>query len=276
MELEIEFLKQITLNIYDRVYPILGTEEASQKKSKGAGGDISMQIDLLAEEVLVHSLEKASVDILLISEELGEKFIGNKELAIKNKNVLIVDPIDGSNNAARGIPYCSVSIAYAIGDKVKDIKKAVILNLITKDIFWAVKGEGAYWNGKRIHVSNLDISDRCFVELDVSKKQMFKNMDKIGLILAKFYKVRILGSSALTLCQIAKGSIDAFINLRDSSRLVDVAAGLLILQEAGGKMMLFNGNDIRGELSINFKFPFLASNLKLVPFLINSFNNNTL
>ena len=273
MELEIEFLKQLALTIYDNVHPILGTEEASQKVSKGAGGDISMQIDLLAEQVLVDSLEKASIDILLISEELGEKFIGNKEQAIKNKNVLIVDPIDGSNNAARGIPYCSVSIAYAIGDNVKDIKKAVILNLITKDIFWAVRGEGAYWNDERIHVSNLDISDHCFVELDVSKKHMFKNIDFIRPILAKFYKVRILGSSALTLCQIAKGSIDAFINLRDSSRLVDVAAGILILQEAGGKMVLLNGNDISGALSINLKFSFFASNLKLVPFLINSFNN---
>jgi len=273
MELEIDFLKQLALDIYERVHPIIGTEEASQKISKGAGGDISMKIDLLAEEVLIDSLEKTSANLLLISEELGEKIIGNKELAIKNKDVLIVDPIDGSNNAARGIPYCSVSIAYAIGNSVKDIKKAVILNLITKDIFWAVKGEGAYLNDERIHVSNLDISDRCFVELDVSKKHMFKYIDFIRPLLAKFYKVRILGSSALTLCQIAKGSIDAFINLRETSRLVDVAAGMLILQEAGGKMILFDGGEISGELSINLKFPFLASNLKLMPFLKNSFNH---
>lgn len=272
MELEIEFLKQLALNIYDEVHPILGTRAASQKFSRGAGGDISMQIDLLAEKILIECLENASINILLISEEIGEKYIGNKELAVKNKNVLIVDPVDGSNNAARGIPYCSVSIAYAIGNTADSIKKAVVLDLVTKDIYWAVKGEGAYLNEEEIHVSDLDINDRCYCEINLSKKNIFKNIDNIRSILQQFHRIRILGSSALTLCQIAKGSMEAFINLRDSNRLVDVAAGLLILQEAGGKMMFFNGDEINGELSINLRFPFVASNLKLVPFLINSLN----
>jgi myo-inositol-1(or 4)-monophosphatase len=270
MELEIDFLKQLALNIYDEVHPILGTRKASQKFSRGAGGDISMQIDLLAEKNLIDTLEKASINILLISEEIGEKYIGNKELALKNKNVLIVDPIDGSNNAARGIPYCSVSIAYAIGNTADSIKKAVVLDLVTKDLYWAVKGEGAYLNEEKIHVSDLDISDRCYCEINLSKKNIFKSIDNIRSILQQFHRIRILGSSALTLCQIAKGSMEAFINLRDSNRLVDVAAGQLILQEAGGKMMFINGDEISGKLSINLKFPFFASNLKLVPFLISS------
>ena len=270
MELEIEFLKQLALNIYDEIHPILGTRAASQKFSRGAGGDISMQIDLLAEKILIESLENASINILLISEEIGEKYIGNKELAVKNKNVLIVDPVDGSNNAARGIPYCSVSIAYAIGNTADSIKKAVVLDLVTKDIYWAVKGEGAYLNEEEIHVSDLDIKDRCYCEINLSKRNIFKNIDNIRSILQQFHRIRILGSSALTLCQIAKGSMEAFINLRDSNRLVDVAAGSLILQEAGGKMMFINGEEINGELSINLRFPFFASNLKLVPFLINS------
>ena len=272
MELEIEFLKQLALNIYDEVHPILGTRKASQKFSRGAGGDISMQIDLVAEKVLIQSLEKVSVNILLISEEIGEKYIGNKELALKNKNVLIVDPVDGSNNAARGIPYCSVSIAYAIGNTADSIKKAVVLDLVTKDIYWAVKGKGAYLNEDEIRVSDLDINDQCYCEINLSKKNLFKNIDNIRSVLQKFHRIRILGSSALTLCQIAKGSMEAFINLRESNRLVDVAAGFLILQEAGGKMMFINGDEISGELSINLRFPFFASNLKLVPFLINSLN----
>ena len=272
MELEIEFLKQLALNIYDEVHPILGTRKASQKFSRGAGGDISMQIDLVAEKVLIQSLEKVSVNILLISEEIGEKYIGNKELALKNKNILIVDPVDGSNNAARGIPYCSVSIAYAIGNTADSIQKAVVLDLITKDIYWAVKGKGAYLNEDEIRVSDLDIKDQCYCEINLSKKNLFKNIDNIRSVLQKFHRIRILGSSALTLCQIAKGSMEAFINLRESNRLVDVAAGFLILQEAGGKMMFINGDEISGELSINLRFPFFASNLKLVSFLINSLN----
>ncbi|GAG64669.1 unnamed protein product, partial [marine sediment metagenome] len=170
MELSIESLKKIALNVYRAIHPILGLKEASDKTTRGAGGDISMQIDLIAEKIIIDSLEKENVDILLISEEIGEKYIGNKEKAIKDQNILIVDPVDGSNNAVRGIPYCSVSIAYAIGKNLKDIKKAVVLDLVSKDIYWAVKGEGAYLNDKRIFVSDLNLLDKCFFELNLPKK----------------------------------------------------------------------------------------------------------
>ena len=79
--------------------------------------------------------------------------------------------------------------------------------------------------------------------------------------------MRILGSSALTLCQIASGSMEVFINLRKSNRLVDVAAGMVILKEARGKFFSLDGTDIDQELSINVKFPFIACNAKLESFL---------
>ncbi|GAH79069.1 unnamed protein product, partial [marine sediment metagenome] len=78
------------------------------------------------------------------------------------------------------------------------------------------------------------------------------------------YKVRVLGSSALTLCQIAKGSMEAFINLRETNRLVDVAAGILILNEAGGEIFTITGSKLEGDLSVFLKFPFIASNSILV------------
>jgi myo-inositol-1(or 4)-monophosphatase len=146
MELSIDLLKQIAINVYDAINPILGTKRAAEKAQRGAGGDISMQIDLIAENIVIDTLENANVNLLLISEESGERYIGNKEKAIKSQNVLIIDPVDGSNNAVRGIPYCSISIAYAIGKSIKDIKKAVVLDLVSKDIYWAVKGEGAFLN----------------------------------------------------------------------------------------------------------------------------------
>ncbi len=155
MELNINFLKNIAINVYDAVTPLLGSKKAAEKVNKGAGGDISMIIDLIAEETIIKILEEANVNILLISEELGEKYIGEKERAKEEKGVLVIDPIDGSNNAVRGIPYCSVSIAYAIGNRMNDIKKAVVLNLNTKDLYWAEKGQGAYLNDKTIHVSDL-------------------------------------------------------------------------------------------------------------------------
>ncbi|GAH33067.1 unnamed protein product, partial [marine sediment metagenome] len=92
MELSINLLKKIAINVYDVVHPILGSKEAAKKSQRGAGGDISMQIDLLAEQSVIRTLESEKVDILMISEEIGEIYIGNKNNAIKNQNVLIIDP----------------------------------------------------------------------------------------------------------------------------------------------------------------------------------------
>ena len=274
MELSINLLRTIALNVYDAIHPILGSKKAAEKAQRGAGGDISMQIDLIAENIVINTLENEKVNLLLISEELGEQYIGNKEKAIKSQNVLIIDPVDGSNNAVRGIPYCSISIAYAIGKSIKDIKKAVVLDLVSKDIYWAVKGEGAYLNDKKILVSNLDLSENCFFELNLPKKKALTSIERLKPIIERFYRIRILGSSALTLCQVAKGSMEAFINLRVSNRLVDVAAGLLILKEANGQFFSLDGVEIDQELSIDLKFPFVACNAKLEPFLRNELITN--
>ena len=267
MELSIDLLKTIAFKVFDAVHPLLGKKEAAEKIRTGAGGDTSMYIDIVAEKAIIDSLQEQNIDILLISEEMGEKYIGDKEKAIKNQSVLIVDPLDGSNNAIRGLPYCSVSIAYAIGSKISDIRKAVVLNLNTRDIYWAEKGDGAYLNETRISVSNLDISQKCFFELNLPMKNLMKNLQSIEPIIRKFYRIRILGSTALTLCQLASGNMEAFINLRESNRLVDVAAGMLILTEAGGEIFSLNGDNIDMDLSINSKFPFIACNANLVSFL---------
>ncbi len=267
MELDINFLKQIAIDVFNKVNPLLGSKEAAEKSMRGAGGDLSMNIDIIAENVIIESLEKANINLLLISEEIGEKFIGDKYKALINQNVLIVDPIDGSNNAVRGIPYCSTSLAYAIGTKISDIKKAVVINLITKDIYWAEKGKGAYLNDKKVKISNLDITQNCFFELNLPMKNLMKNLQKLAPIIRSLFRIRILGSSALSLCHVASGNMEAFINLRNSNRLVDVAAGILILKEAEGRIFSLEGAEIEYELSINSKFPFIACNAEFESFL---------
>ncbi|TET58727.1 MAG: hypothetical protein E3J52_07760 [Promethearchaeota archaeon] len=273
MEFSIDFLKQVVTKVYDVVKPLLGTKEAAQKSKRGAGGDVSMHIDLVAEDAIVKFLEKENTNLLLISEELGERYIGDPEKAKINQNVLIVDPLDGSNNAVRGVPYCSISIAHAVGNTTSDIERAVVLNLNTKDIYWAEIGKGAYFNDKKIHVSDLDISQKCLFELNLPMKNLMENLQKLSPLIRKFYRIRILGSSALTLCQIARGSMEAFINLRNSNRLVDVAAGMLILKEAGGQIFSLEGTEINYNLSIDVKFPFIACNVELESFLKNELVN---
>ena len=98
-------------------------------------------------------------------------------------------------------------------------------------------------------------------------RDFMSNLQKLSPLIRRFYRIRILGSSALTLCQIASGSMEAFINMRTSNRLVDVAAGILILSEAGGKIFSIDGAEIEQKLSIGSKFPFIACNTKLESFL---------
>lgn len=267
MEISIDFLKKMALAIYDKIHPILGTEKAAERFQRGAGGDISRYIDILAEEVIIDFLNRANLDILLISEEIGEKYIGNKDKALKSQQKIIVDPVDGSNNAIRGIPYCSTSIAYAIGDTLNDIVKAVVIDLTAKDIFWAEKDKGAYLNNKKIYVSDNDISKNCIIELNLPLRNIIQELKRYRLITNRFYRIRVMGSTALTLCQLAKGSIDSFIDFIENSRLVDVAAGILILREAGGKIFSKEGKDLNEILSIDTNFPFIASNATLESFL---------
>ncbi|MHA1488187.1 MAG: inositol monophosphatase family protein [Promethearchaeota archaeon] len=266
MEISINFLKQLSFDVYDRVHPLLGTKEASKELERGAGGDISMQLDIVAENIVIKKLENINADILLISEETGETYIGEKSSAIKNQTKLILDPIDGSSNAVRGVPYSSISIAFAIGERISDISKAVVLDLDTRDIYWAEKGRGAYLNDNKIIVSNNDISSKCIIEINVSKKNLLNQLNKYISIVKNFHNLRVMGSTALTLCQVARGSMDAFMNLRESNRLVDVAAGFLILKESGGFFFSKEGLDINNKLSIDLKFPFIASNAILEPF----------
>ncbi len=262
MEVSIEFLKQMALNVYEKVHPLIGTEEALEKFERGAGGDVSMDIDIVAEKAIIETIERSNIDLLLISEEIGEKFIGDKDEAIKNQYKLIVDPIDGSNNAVRGIPFSSISIALAVGNKISDIEKAVIIDLTTKDLYWAERGQGAFLNGNKIFVSERHKRELIF-EIDYRLRNLNKTLDKYKRIIGKSYRIRTMGSCALSLCLVAKGSMDAFINFKEIIRLVDAAAGILIVKEAGGKVFTFEGKDLEGELSINTRFAFIASNEKL-------------
>jgi myo-inositol-1(or 4)-monophosphatase len=276
MSLNLNFLKELVYTVYDNIHDLLGTPEAAIGNKRGAGGDISMNIDLIAEKSIIDLIREREINVKIISEEIGEKVFDTSDNENDVENVLIIDPVDGSNNAARGIPYCSVSIAHAGGKTLESLLQSVVLDLNTKDIYWGIKGKGAYLNNKKLHVSNRDFSQKCFLELDIPKRNTFRVLEQLNPLIMRFHRYRILGSSALTLCQVAKGSMEAFINMRPSNRIMDVAAGFLILNEAGGKSFSVKGEDIEGEFSVNFRFPFIASNATLAPMIKQFMNNITL
>jgi myo-inositol-1(or 4)-monophosphatase len=266
-DLSIGLLKEMARDVYSNVKDIIGTKEGAEKIEKGAGGDISMKIDIIAENTVKDFLIKNQINITLISEESGIEYIGDETQKKGNENRLIVDPIDGSNNSSRGIPFYSVSIAFANGDNFSSVQNAVILDLNTGDVFWAVKGEGAYLNDKTIHVSEKTLSDQLIFEVDFYLWNLRKKLKNYSSILRKLYRIRVMGSAALSLCLLAKGSIDGYINFKKGSRIVDYAAGYLILKEAGGVIFSINGEEIDFTLDMELKVAIVACNAQLAEFL---------
>jgi len=267
MTLDMDFLKDMVLEVYEHVKDLIGTKEGQKKLNRGAGGDISMHIDIVAEKVVIDYLKRHNINTLLISEEIGELYLGEEAKAKEEQLKIIVDPIDGSNNSSRGIPFCSISIAVAKGNQLDDIKKALVLDLTTQDIYWAEKGKGAYVNECPISVSENDWSDSLIFEIDFDLGSLKMALTQYTSILKKIYRVRMMGSNALSFCLIAKGALDGFIDFRKTNRLMDIAAGYLLIKEAGGHMFSRNGTELDIHLELNANFPLVASNAKLEPFL---------
>ena len=222
----------------------------------GADGTVTKFVDKFAEDVAVDVLNKSKLKVNLLSEEVG--FIDNK-----GKYTFVLDPIDGTRNAYRGIPFYSVSIA--IGKKnMKDIEYGIVKNIPTGDVFTAEKNFGAFFNNKQIRVP--DVPDK---EL-LSSLALGKNYDKYTLRLAKKDKVRSLGSASLEMCMVALGALDYYVIGKEYIRVVDIAASSLILREAGGVVTNILGEDLDMPFDLNERSSVVAAcNRHLIQDLIS-------
>ncbi|MHA1146665.1 MAG: inositol monophosphatase family protein [Promethearchaeota archaeon] len=268
MTITISILKQMAKEVYIHVKPLLSTKEGAQMLNEGAGGDISMKIDVVAERTVIEFLKNNNANLLLISEEIGELIIGDENKAKKSRKKIIIDPIDGSTNSVRGIPFSCISIAYAEGDTLKDIKMGVVLDLNTSDIYWAEKGNGAFMNDEKITVSPIGSKDQILFEVDFDLDYIVESFSQVKSLLDKIYRIRVMGSIAMSCCLLAKGALDGMIDLRKGTRIIDIAAGSLILKEAGGRIFSKSGDNLYDiTLSIDAKIPFVASNANLEEFI---------
>jgi myo-inositol-1(or 4)-monophosphatase len=208
-----------------------GTPAAGEFIGMGADGTPTKRIDRVAEDCVVRYLRENPLCSTLISEELGRaEFCGEG-------GTLFLDPIDGTFNAIVGIPFYALSIAFA--DKGV-LQKAYVENLATGDVFTAIRGEGAFLNGKPIQVSSTSRLSECAMSIYGRKFDPARVM-QLGQKIRRF---RLLGASALELSFIGGGMTDGFIDLRGTLRVTDAAAGMLICTEAGGKVTDLDGNAI--------------------------------
>lgn len=197
---------------------------------RGEGGDISLVIDRAAEDAIFRELEALDVPMTVISEERG-----HVDLHGGGPTRVVVDPIDGSRNAKRGIPAYSVSIAVAGGPAVGDVEFAYVHDLAAGEDWHASPGRGAFLNDAPLSPLPAD-SELEILALEIIHPQLVVECAD-ALAATGAQRLRALGSFALALCWVAGGRYDALATL-SSSRSVDFAAGQLIVSEAGGAVAL--------------------------------------
>jgi len=248
MDEEIKLIAQkIVEKIYRKIKKVNTTEFYKLGTSIGIGADgtPTKYIDKIAEDVAINFIKKTDAKINILSEEIGF-------LDLNGEYTFVLDPIDGTRNAYRGIPFYSVSLG--IGkSRLSDIEYGIVKNIPTGDVFIAEKGEGAFLNNKRIGVPDIPGRDI------LSSLTLGKNFDKKTLSLAKQNVVRSLGSASLEMCMVAIGALDFYVVGKEYLRVTDIAASTLIVREAGGFVKNIYGDELDMDLTLNERTSVIAS-----------------
>jgi myo-inositol-1(or 4)-monophosphatase len=203
-----------------------GRAEREPVLATGVGGDDTTAIDDAAEQAVVARLEelhRRGHDFLLVSEELGERAFGDSETRV------VVDPIDGSVNAKRGLRHFCLSVAVSEGPSFGDVVFGYLYDFGSGEEWTAMRGGGAELDGRPLG----DVRPKDPVEILALEGTLSAAVADKAVPLAGFaQRFRIMGSLALSLCQLAAGRLDAVCSLR-AARAVDVAAAQLVLRECG-------------------------------------------
>ncbi|MFB5620191.1 MAG: inositol monophosphatase family protein, partial [Nitrosopumilus sp.] len=139
----VEILREASKRIYENVKDLAGTVNAAGDFGVGAGGDISRNIDIIAEKTVLDYLKEVNFECTVLGEECGRV-----ELSENPKGFVIMDAIDGSANAVRGVPFFCSSLAFATENKLSSVTDGVITNLLNGEMYWASENKGAFFNNK--------------------------------------------------------------------------------------------------------------------------------
>lgn len=259
----IEILREVSKRIYENVKDLAGTDNAAGDFGIGAGGDISRNIDIIAEKTVLDYLREINFECIILGEECGRV-----ELSKTPRGFIIMDAIDGSANAVRGVPFFCSSLAFAIEDKLSSVTDGVVTNLSNGDMYWASKNKGAFLNESKIKVHDKEPIYK-IIGINTSGATI-ELMNRLHPIFEQHNHIRHFGANALEMAFFARGLMDIFIDLRDKIRIQDIAAGYLIVKEAGGILLDANLNPLDADLSYKTKISFIAaSNQKILDDVIS-------
>lgn len=192
--------------------------------------ELVSEVDLKSQAAILEVLQAGGFEYDLVTEEKTNS-------VSKKGKTWVIDPLDGTHNYIAGLPFSGVSIALAEGS---DFLLGVIYFPAEDLLFQAVRGEGAYKNGERISVSDNDDLGKAVVNFDNQFHRSKRSFSYFKQLVGRAFTTRIFGTASMDLCLIASGKIDGRIFL--DSKLPDIAAGHVIVTEAGGKLTNFDGS----------------------------------
>ena len=212
--------------------------------------DYASEVDSMAEREIIRELRRAHPDYAILGEETGQSG--------KGRYTFIVDPLDGTSNYLRGIPHFCVSIALVDNGEPTD---AVVYDPLRNELFTASRGNGAVLNDRRLRVNNKrELPGAMLISgfPPRERQRIGPQLKCIEMLLAEAEDVRRTGSAALDLAWVAAGRADGYVEA--GVKAWDIAAGVLLVREAGGRVCDFKG---RSE-KILFEGQCIAGPLKIV------------
>jgi myo-inositol-1(or 4)-monophosphatase len=254
-------------NVQKQVTPLLKTLKQPQPDlGIGAGGDPIKQIDLAAENAIINTLREYGISFTLISEESGIREYGRKP----RENYITADPIDGTTNLTRGIPFYATSIAISTKATLNTVHASLVADLFHDIAYTAQKDKGAYRNNQKIAPSKTTSLEEAVIGVDLNTYKVSQIAPRLTSLIQRTSHIRHLGANALELCYVADGTTDAFIDIRGKLRATDTAAAWLIIKEAGAKITTPDGKPLNVKLDPKQKVTFIAAaNQKIHKTILN-------
>ncbi len=235
-------------------YPLTADREV--RTGRGAGGDQTLVIDEVAEEIVFAELDRFHAEghqFIAISEERGVVTYGEGGSAVR----VVIDPIDGSLNAKRLLPTCALSIAVASGDTMEDVEIAYVYDFGTDEEFVARRDRGAHVNGRTLAAEPTAVDASLeVVGLESARPEWL--LPVVEELARRVYRVRIVGSIAVSLCYVAAARFDGMATA-NVCRSVDAAAGQLLVREAGGFVSFLGHGGVEAPLDLDARYRLVAA-----------------
>jgi myo-inositol-1(or 4)-monophosphatase len=232
---------------------VSGVEARTDYEGVGEGGDRTLVIDRRCEDAVFAELETLAgegASFVAVSEERGEVSFGGGGPAR-----VVIDPIDGSLNARRTLPSHSLSVAVSSGPSMSDVEFGYVYDFGAGEEFAARRGGGASLDGSPVGVA----ADGDKLELlGIEAAEPNRALASLGALADRVYRLRVIGSIAITASYVAAGRLDAMLSLRPC-RSVDAAAAQLIVREAGGKVAFGHLSLGEASLGLDARYPIAAA-----------------